>query len=79
MTICLPGAKIDDVTERVGQVMGNGYGGSIIVHVSILVPGYVMFRKDRKERMGGGVIMYIKDSKQAYELQMERYQTGNQF
>ena len=23
----------EDVTERVGQVMGNGYGGSILVHV----------------------------------------------
>ena len=27
-----------------------------------LVSGYVMFRKDRQERRGGGVIMYIKDS-----------------
>ena len=34
MTVCLPGAKIEVVTERVGQVMGNGYGGSILVHVS---------------------------------------------
>ena len=33
VTVCLPGAKIEDVTERVGQVMGNGYGGSILVHV----------------------------------------------
>ena len=31
--ICLPGAKIEDATERVGQVMGNGYGGSILVLV----------------------------------------------
>ena len=33
MTVCLSGAKIEDVTERVRQVMGNGYGGSILVHV----------------------------------------------
>ena len=33
VTVCLPGAKIEDVTERVGHVMGNGYGGSILVHV----------------------------------------------
>ena len=79
MTVCLPGAKIEDVTERVGQVMGNGHGGSILVHVSILVPDYVMFRKYRQERMGGGVIVYIKESIQAYELQIERSQTGNQF
>ena len=33
VTVCLPGAKIEDVTERVGKVMGNGYGGSILLHV----------------------------------------------
>ena len=33
MTVCLSGAKIEDVTERVGQVMGDGYGGSIPVRV----------------------------------------------
>ena len=33
VTVCLPGTKMEDVTERVGQVMGNGYGGSIIVYV----------------------------------------------
>ena len=33
VTVCLPGAKIEDVTERVGQVMGNGHDGSILVHV----------------------------------------------
>jgi len=31
-----------------------------------------MFRKDRQERMGCGVVMYIKDSIQAYEIQMEK-------
>ena len=30
VTVCLPGAKIEAVRERVGQVMGNGHGGSII-------------------------------------------------
>ena len=29
--------------------------------------GYVMFRRDRIERRGGGVILYIKESIQAYE------------
>ena len=33
VTICLPRAYIEDVTETVGQVMGNGHGGSILVHV----------------------------------------------
>ena len=32
-TVCLPGAMVDDVRMRVGQVMGPGTGGSICVHV----------------------------------------------
>ena len=31
--VCLPGARVDDVRKRVGQVMGPGTGGSICVHV----------------------------------------------
>ena len=29
----LPATKIEDVTERVGQVIGNGHGGSFLLHV----------------------------------------------
>ena len=31
-----------------------------------------MFRKDRLERRGGGVILYIKESIQAYEIKLEK-------
>ena len=34
--------------------------------------GYVMFRKDRLGRGGGGVILYIKESIQAYEIKLEK-------
>ena len=34
--------------------------------------GYVMFRKDRIGRRGGGVILYIKESIQAYVIQLEK-------
>ena len=34
--------------------------------------GYVMFRKDRIGRRGGGVILYVKESIQAYEIKLER-------
>ena len=30
--VYLPGARVDDVRKRVGQVMGPGTGGSICVH-----------------------------------------------
>ena len=33
--------------------------------------GYVMFRKDRMGRRGGGVLLYVKDSIPAYELREE--------
>ena len=34
--------------------------------------GYVMFRKDRIGRRGGEVILYVKESIQAYEIKLER-------
>ena len=34
--------------------------------------GYIMFRRDRIRRRGGGVILYIKESIQAYEIKLER-------
>ena len=43
-----------------------------MVDVKLMLSGYVIFRKDRQERRGGGVIMYIKDSTQAHEIQMEK-------
>ena len=30
--------------------------------------GYVMFRKDRVGKMGGGIILHILESIQAYEI-----------
>ena len=30
--------------------------------------GYAMFRKDRIGRRGGGIMLYIKESIQAYEI-----------
>ena len=36
------------------------------------MPGYVMFSKDRLGRRGGKVIIYIKESSQAYDIQLEK-------
>ena len=33
VVVCLPGARIEHVTERVGKIMGRGKGGTILVHV----------------------------------------------
>ena len=34
--------------------------------------GYVMFRRDRIGRRGGGVILYVKESIQAYKIKLQR-------
>ena len=31
--VCLPGAKIEAVTEKVENIVGLGKGGSVLVHV----------------------------------------------
>ena len=33
MVVCLPGAKIEAITERVENIVGSGKGGSVLVHV----------------------------------------------
>ena len=43
-----------------------------MVNAELAVSGYVMFRKDRQERRGGGAIVYINNSIQAYEIQMKK-------
>ena len=33
VVVCLPGAKIEVITERVKNIVGSGKGGSVLVHV----------------------------------------------
>ena len=33
--VCLPGAKIEAITERVENIVGSGMGGSVLIHVGI--------------------------------------------
>ena len=33
VVVCLPGARIEHVTETVEKIMGRGKGGTILVHV----------------------------------------------
>ena len=33
VVVCLPGARIEHVTERVEKIMGRGKGGTILVHI----------------------------------------------
>ncbi len=40
--------------------------------------GYVMFRKDRIGRRGGGVLLYIKETMPAYEVQLPEQANCNE-
>ena len=33
MVVCLPGAKIEAIAERVENVTGSGMSGSVLVHI----------------------------------------------
>ncbi len=35
VVVCLPGARIEHVTERVEKIMGRGNGGSILLHIGM--------------------------------------------
>ena len=50
-------AIIDHHITGITESRGNKY----IVDAELALTGYVMFRKDRRERRGGGVILYIKN------------------
>ena len=42
-----------------------------ITDAELGLEGYVMFRKDRMGRRGGGVLLYIKETIPAYEVQLQ--------
>ena len=52
--------KVKGITES--------WANKDIVDAELALTGYVIFRKDRQERRGSGVILYIKQSMQAYEI-----------
>ena len=33
MVVCLPGAKIEAIIEKVENIVGSGKGGSVLAHV----------------------------------------------
>ena len=38
VVVCLPGAIIEQMTERIEQIMGRGNGGFILVHIGRTTP-----------------------------------------
>ena len=52
ITVCLPGAKIEDIAEKAGQVMCGGTGGAVLVHV-----GTNNAEKEGKEARVGQIVL----------------------
>ena len=50
----------------------ESWANTDITYAELGLTGYVMFRRDRIGRSGWGVILYVKESIQAYEIQLER-------
>ena len=54
-------------SERIPESWAN----NDITNAELGLEGCVMFRKDRIGRRGGGVLLYIKDTIPAYEVQLQ--------
>ena len=67
IVVCLPGARIEHVTERVQRIMGRGNGGTILVHIgtnnadkegtTAIVKKYRNSLKKTKEARVGQIIL----------------------
>ena len=67
VVVCLPGARIEHVTERIEKIMGRGKGGTILVHVgtnnsdkegtTAIVDKYRKRLKKTKEARVGQIIL----------------------
>ena len=61
----------------VGEIKPNiigvteSWANNDITDAELGLKGYVMFRKDRMGRRGGGVLLYIKETIPAYEVQLQ--------
>ena len=51
--------------EYLSHLIGitKSWANNDIIDAELALTGYVMFRKDRRERRGGGVILCIKETK----------------
>ena len=60
---------VDDIKPHIiGKT--ESWANNDITNAELGLEGYVMFRKDRIGRRGGGVLLYIKDTIPAYEVQL---------
>ena len=62
---------VEDTDPHIIGITGS-WANNDISDAELELNGYVMFRKDRIRRRGGGVILYFKEAIQAYELKLDK-------
>ena len=62
---------VEDIDPHITGIT-KPWANTDITDAELGLTGYVMFRRDRIGRRGGGVILYVKESIQAYEIKLER-------
>ena len=61
---------VEDIDPHIIGIT-ESWASTDITDAELGLTGYVMFRRDRIGRRGGGVILYVKESIQAYEIKLE--------
>ena len=61
---------VDDIKPHIIGIT-ESWANNDITDAELGLEGYAMFRKDRVGRRGGGVLLYIKDTIPAYEVQLQ--------
>ena len=61
---------VDDIKPHIIGIT-ESWANKDITNAELGLEGYVMFRKDRIGRRGGGILLYIKDTIPAYEVQLQ--------
>ena len=62
---------VEDIDPHIIGIT-ESWANTDITDAELGLTGYILFRKDRIRRRGGGVILYVKESIQAYEIKLER-------
>ena len=61
---------VDDIKPHIIGIT-ESWANNDITDADLGLEGYVMFRKDKMERRGGGVLLYIKETIPVYEVQLQ--------
>ena len=64
--------ELNVMVEDIDPHITESWANTDITDAELGLTGYVMFRKDHIGRRGGRVILYVKESIQAYEIKLER-------